>query len=161
MTTQETTLAHSDFSELTCENYLDVRDIIARVEALESTRDDWAEWQQGENEMEEAPDPFGADEQAELTTLTDILDDMKGYGGDEQWRGDWYPVTLIRDLAQSNMRRNLLRIAVTSRKTFRIGLPLIGKQPPAPCNRITRQPKLTGLHTGIAEPRLTAQHFGE
>ena len=97
MTTQETAPAQFDFSELTCKDYLDVRDIIARVEALESTRDDWAEWQQGENEMEEAPDPFGADEQAELTALNDILDDMKGYGGDEQWRGDWYPVTLIRD----------------------------------------------------------------
>ena len=22
---------------------------------------------------------------------------LKGQGGDEQWRGDWYPVTLIRD----------------------------------------------------------------
>ena len=24
------------------------------------------------------------------------MSEMKGYGGDEQWRGDWYPITLIR-----------------------------------------------------------------
>ena len=25
------------------------------------------------------------------------MDEIKGTGGDEQWEGDWYPVTLIRD----------------------------------------------------------------
>ena len=34
---------------------------------------------------------------AELATLTAIMDDLKGCGGDEQWRGDWYPLTLVRD----------------------------------------------------------------
>ena len=29
--------------------------------------------------------------------MRDILDDLKGCGGDEQWRGDWYPITLIRE----------------------------------------------------------------
>ena len=38
-----------------------------------------------------------AGESEELETLTCLLDDLKGYGGDEQWRGDWYPLTLIRD----------------------------------------------------------------
>ena len=52
------------------EDTLDVRDIIAAVEADEDN----------------AP--------AELVAL---LDELKGNGGDEQWRGDWYPVTLIRD----------------------------------------------------------------
>ena len=37
------------------------------------------------------------DESEELKTLTDLLDDLKGNGGNEQWRGDWYPLTLIRD----------------------------------------------------------------
>ena len=32
----------------------------------------------------------------EMQTLTAIMKDLKGYGGDEQYRGDWYPVTLIR-----------------------------------------------------------------
>ena len=54
------------------DDIIDVRDIIARVEELEE-----------------------AQEAGELTDLEGILDALKGYGGDEQWRGDWYPVTLI------------------------------------------------------------------
>lgn len=37
------------------------------------------------------------DETEELRVLEELLDDLKGYGGDHQWCGDWYPVTLIRD----------------------------------------------------------------
>lgn len=29
--------------------------------------------------------------------LVALLADLAGNGGDEQWNGDWYPVTLIRD----------------------------------------------------------------
>ena len=36
------------------------------------------------------------DETEELETLESLLEEIKGYGGDEQWEGDWYPVTLIR-----------------------------------------------------------------
>ena len=57
---------------------IDVRDIIARVEELESEQSD-----DGEKE--------------ELETLTELLDELKGTGGDEEWRGDWYPLTMIRD----------------------------------------------------------------
>lgn len=56
---------------------IDFRDIIARIEELEDSED--------------------AEELAELKMLQDIAEELKGYGGDEQWRGDWYPVTLIRD----------------------------------------------------------------
>lgn len=59
---------------------LDTRDIIERVEDLETECDG-----------------IGEEECAELVFLRAILDDLKGYGGDEQWRGDWYPVTLIRE----------------------------------------------------------------
>ncbi|KKL86611.1 hypothetical protein LCGC14_1942930, partial [marine sediment metagenome] len=31
------------------------------------------------------------------TDLAELLAELKGYGGDHQWKGDWYPVTLIRD----------------------------------------------------------------
>ena len=58
---------------------LDVRDIIERFEELEN--------------IEIKND----DEDQEFQTLQTLLDDLKGNGGDEQWRGDWYPVTLIRD----------------------------------------------------------------
>jgi hypothetical protein len=33
----------------------------------------------------------------ELETFRALLEDLRGNGGDEQWNGDWYPVTLIRD----------------------------------------------------------------
>ena len=58
---------------------IDVRDMIKRVEELEDRTD-----------LEDY-------EQAERDVLASVLDDLKGYGGDEQWRGDWYPITLIRD----------------------------------------------------------------
>lgn len=63
---------------------IDVRDIIARFEELEAIADD--------------PDMLLGDKLGdELDTLIAILADLQGMGGDEQWRGDWYPVTLIRD----------------------------------------------------------------
>lgn len=46
------------------------------------------------------PDADAFDDVSEATeyeTLKELLEDLKGYGGDEQWRGDWYPITLIRD----------------------------------------------------------------
>lgn len=33
----------------------------------------------------------------EYEALKSLLEDLKGYGGDEEWRGDWYPISLIRD----------------------------------------------------------------
>jgi hypothetical protein len=59
---------------------IDVRDIISRVENLEAD--------------EAAAEPEYVEE---LPTLRALLDELKGYGGDEQWQGDWYPVTLVRD----------------------------------------------------------------
>lgn len=37
------------------------------------------------------------DEVTEYLNLKELLGDLAGYGGDEQWRGDWYPITLVRD----------------------------------------------------------------
>ena len=65
------------------EDILDVRDIIARVEFLESADD--------------VDQDAGSEDQQELEQLWAVLEQCKGYGGDEQWRGDWYPITLIRD----------------------------------------------------------------
>lgn len=64
---------------------VDVRDIIERFEELESESHEWIDG------------PEDADAWHELNTLSAILDDLKGAGGDEQWRGDWYPLTLIRE----------------------------------------------------------------
>lgn len=40
--------------------------------------------------------------------LEDVLADLKGNGGDEEWRGDWYPVTLIRDSYFTDYARDLI-----------------------------------------------------
>lgn len=114
------------------DDYIDVRDVIARVEELreefereEITEDNGAEAQRDENDKvkediatcgtcgkswndalisSRTPAPSGRcpyehihEELAELTKLESLLDDLRGNGGDEQWEGDWYPVTLIRD----------------------------------------------------------------
>jgi hypothetical protein len=84
---------------------IDVRDIIARVEELESERetlqdtaDDTGETDDDRIAALNALEAFDKGEDgAEARELEAFLADMKGYGGDEQWRGDWYPVTLIRD----------------------------------------------------------------
>lgn len=54
------------------DDIIDIRDVIARIEDLAGDID-------------------------ELKVLSDLLAELKGNGGDEQWRGDWYPITLIRD----------------------------------------------------------------
>lgn len=71
------------------DNMLDVRDIIERVEELESNL--------GDPEFQGSFGESAQDMETELATLTAFLETLKGNGGDEQWRGDWYPVTLIRD----------------------------------------------------------------
>ena len=62
---------------------IDTRDIITRIEELEDTQPE-TEGQKWEN----------CDEYA---TLTAIMEELAGNGGDEQWRGNWYPITLIRE----------------------------------------------------------------
>lgn len=83
---------------------IDVRDIIARVEGLEDeTADDNFPVTRAI-----VADESLADRRYELQALTAILDDLKGNGGDEQWRGDWYPVTLICDSYFTEYARELL-----------------------------------------------------
>jgi len=62
---------------------IDVRDIIKQFEELEELQES--------GDYLETPD-------CELSELRKLLTELEGTGGgDEQWRGDWYPVTLIRD----------------------------------------------------------------
>lgn len=64
----------------TSNDVIDVRDIIARIEELEEEQ------------------PIESDDDlAELDALKEVMEELKGQGGDEQWDGDWYPVKLIRD----------------------------------------------------------------
>jgi hypothetical protein len=100
----------------------DIRDVIARYEELEAEREalvdaldeasqttnDEAETDMGseshqvaseaETEAKEALDEWDeGTEGEEFAKIKSFLNDVKGYGGDEQWRGDWYPVTFIAD----------------------------------------------------------------
>ena len=78
---------------------IDIRDVIERYEELESIRDN----QGGTfNEL------LTADQFAELQTLRDLLNELKGAGGDEQWRDDWYPITLINSSYFTEYTRELL-----------------------------------------------------
>lgn len=101
------------------ENILDVRDIIERVEELREERDSLTEhldecisayeYHDSDNtkstpeyddmkEAEEAVKNWEDGEEAkELATLESLLADIRGCGGDHQWHGDWYPVTLIHE----------------------------------------------------------------
>jgi hypothetical protein len=62
---------------------LDIRELIERIEELEEVRD-------------EEPEQFTSDLKDELEQISTFVESMEGYGGDHQWRGDWYPATLIR-----------------------------------------------------------------
>ena len=73
---------------------IDIRDIIERFEELE------------EEMMGEGEDL--STQRHELVHLTALLEELKGYGGDEQWRGDWYPVTLIADHYFTDYAREML-----------------------------------------------------
>lgn len=61
------------------EDRLFVRDIITRFKELEyiDIKDD--------------------DEEQEYQTLESLLDELKGNGEEEKWRGNWYPGCLIRE----------------------------------------------------------------
>lgn len=85
---------------------IDVRDVIARVEELREERsaleDEMNETADGDAAVhDEAKSALGTwdagEEGAELAMFEALLNDLEGYGGDEQWEGDWYPVSLIRD----------------------------------------------------------------
>jgi hypothetical protein len=78
------------------DDVIDIRDVIEVIEGLED-----------------------ADETSEeLTILKALMDDLKGYGGDEQWRGDWYPIALIRDSHWVDYARELLEDIGTIPKDF-------------------------------------------
>lgn len=130
----ETSTMHMD-------DIIDVRDIIERIEELESEKEDlteavneaatqaewphpWSEAQEKalaidnpEREQDasnyaaalEALNTWSEENAQELQTLTDIMDDLKGYGGDEQWRGDWYPLTLISESYFTDYAEELVR----------------------------------------------------
>lgn len=84
---------------------IDIRDIIERIEELEEQTAGIrsgsplspTEFLKAYRSFHYPKEGYSDSVLAELATLTAIMEELKGNGGDEQWRGDWYPVTLIRD----------------------------------------------------------------
>lgn len=69
---------------------IDVRDIIARIEEIEEIGN------------------LDDDEKQELGCLLTIITELESVGGgDEQWRGDWFPLTLIADSYFTDYAREL------------------------------------------------------
>jgi hypothetical protein len=66
----------------------DLRDVIERIEELE------AEDLPDVGDVEDEDTRFLVDE---MRTLRELMSDVEGMGGDEQWRGAWYPITFVRD----------------------------------------------------------------
>lgn len=72
------------------QDIIDVRDIIERFEELNSDSD-----------------PSAGESGQEWLLLRGLLEELRGNGGDEQWHGAWYPVTLIRDSYFEEYARDL------------------------------------------------------
>lgn len=66
-------------SDVLAGEVFDIREVIEEFERLEEDED------------------RDEDEEAEFTEIKKFLDEVRGRGGDHQWRGDWYPVTFIDD----------------------------------------------------------------
>lgn len=92
------------------EDIIDVRDLISRFEELENElspitdledeiesldpEKDKEEIRTAKEELEKKHNEL-EEEEEEFEQLKSILEELCGNGGDEQWRGDWYPITLI------------------------------------------------------------------
>jgi len=88
-----------------CDDVIDVRDIIERIEELE---EQYAPVMDSDSDEERAA--WDASEEGqELSMLVALMEEMAGYGGDEQWRGDWYPLTLIRESHFTDYAEELVR----------------------------------------------------
>jgi hypothetical protein len=97
---------------------LDVRSLIERIEELEAEREQLQdhvdacedaynyhdsedtqstpEWEELKTARAQLQEWDNGPENEERVSLMTIMEDLRGAGGDEQWRGDWYPITLIR-----------------------------------------------------------------
>ena len=86
-----------------CADVIDVRDIIARVLELRDERDAYNEKMGSPDAWDGVPDG----EPEELAMLEGILSELAGYGGDEEFDGDWYPVQLVADSYFQEYAQNL------------------------------------------------------
>ncbi len=86
---------------------IDIRQIIERYEELELVFAEGRELTDEEKvhlssiagieDTLEGVDEERREQADELLRIIAALDECRGNGGDEQWRGDWFPVTLIHE----------------------------------------------------------------
>lgn len=85
------------------EDLLDIRNIIERFEELEAEKEALQEGiSDGDNEEDRRTtqaelSEWHEEHGDEFNDLKKVIDDLQGNGGDEQWRGHWYPMTLINE----------------------------------------------------------------
>ena len=100
----------TDFSNRS--DVIDIRDVFERIEELEDElspieekedeiesldpEEDKEEIRIAKEELEQIRKDL-EDEAEELKILMDFVGEFEGYGGDEQWRGNWHPVTLVNE----------------------------------------------------------------
>ena len=78
------------------EDYIDVREIIERFEELEGERESACDGETDDEDSDRLADFDDSASGDEYTRLKSLLEDLEGNGGDHEWRGSWYPVSLIR-----------------------------------------------------------------
>lgn len=70
----------------------------AKVEDVDTEADDLPTFMSFDEWVRvEAEQGNGSGEAEEYLKLRELLDDLKGSGGDHQWHSDWYPATLIAE----------------------------------------------------------------
>lgn len=106
----------TEMKEITnSEDVIDVCDVMARVEHLEQLR------QPGSVDLGDDNDTDQDVLFAELSTLESLLDELRGNGGDEKWRGTWYPIILVRDSYFETFAQQLQRRRIDRRGRLRRG----------------------------------------
>ena len=77
-----------------------------------------------------------------------LLDEVRGYGGDEQWRGGWYPVTLIADEYFTEYAIDMLKDCGELPANIPHYIVIDEEATAKTSSKITRLLRLKGLHTG-------------
>lgn len=91
------------FEDIINEDVFDLRDVIERREELDAEHEALFDAANEEGASEAAKQAFidwqseEGGECSERASIISFMDEVKGCGGDEQFEGDWYPLTFIRD----------------------------------------------------------------
>ena len=103
-----------DFSSIISNDVFDIRDVIERLEELNAEHDRLFDAANEVDASEEDNQAFidwqneEGGECSERANIITFMDEVKGCGGDEQYNGDWYAITFIRDSYFVEYARELL-----------------------------------------------------